>query len=297
MTLGPRGRQFATVALVVLLVMWFGWRRRDRPAPATVARRAVWVWSDSVMRDPRARDTLIAWARRHRVDRVYQHVEPLLVQDPGAVEAFVRHLRRQGLRVEALLGDPAWIGAPDSALARLDYLFGMHDRLGTDTLTAVHLDVEPQGLPGWRTRRDTLVTAFQALVERLRDHRGTRTLPLHFDIPFWFDEISVSGDSTRSLTAWLVPRVDGVTVMAYLTDSTRLWPAIADEQRLARRAGIELTVGVETTCGPRPAITFCGVGRAGLLGMLAALDRRYGGDSTWRGTAIHSYPAATALLP
>ena len=293
MSLGPRGRIVAVVALLgvfVVALLLVRWRRAASPS------RAVWVWSDAVMRDPRARDSLIAWARRHRVDRVYQHVEPLLLEDPAAVEAFLRHLRQQGLRVEALLGDPAWLSAPDSALVRLDQLLGMHDRLGTDTLAAAHLDVEPQGLPAWRTGRDTLVTAFQSLVVRLRERRGTRTLPFHFDIPFWYDEVTVPDGGGGSLAAWLIPRAEGVTVMAYLTDTTALWPTLVEERALARRHGTALRVGVETGCAARAEVSFCTAGRARLEAMLVALHRRHRADSTWRGVAIHSYPAATALL-
>lgn len=293
MTLGPLGRIVAVVALLgafVATLLLVRWRRAAAPS------RAVWVWSDGVMREPRARDSLVAWARRHRVDRVYQHVEPLLLEDPAAVEGFLRHLRRAGIRVEALLGDPAWLSAPDSALVRLDHLLGMHDRLGTDTLAGAHLDVEPQGLPAWATGRDSLVTAFQSLVERLRERRGTRTLPFHFDIPFWYDEVVVPGGDGGSLAAWLIPRVEGVTVMAYLTDTATLWPTLVAERALARRHGTTLRFGVETGCASRPAVSFCTAGRAPLEAMLTALHTRHRADSTWRGVAIHSYPAATALL-
>lgn len=295
MSLGPRGRWVFLLAAVSLVATITFVVRRARRLP--VEPRAAWVWSDHVMRDAGARDSLFAWARRHRIGRLYQHVEPLLLEDPEAVAAFLRHARSDGLIVEALLGDPAWIAAPDSAMVRIDRLLGMHDRLGSDTLAALHLDVEPHGLPDWTRRRAETVVAFQVLMERVGTRRGGRTIPIHLDIPSWYNEVTLPGDSSASLAAWLFPRVEGVTVMAYLTDVARLQPAVAGALALAGRHGTAITVGVETGCGVDAAFSFCTLGRARLEQTLAGLHSRYGGDGRWQGTAIHFYPAATALLP
>lgn len=249
------------------------------------------------MRDTLAGDSLFAWARRHRVDRFYQHVEPLLLEDPEAVAAFFRRARIRGFAVEALLGDPAWLAAPDSALVRVDRLLGMHDLLGSDTLAAIHLDVEPYALPDWHRRQGAHIRAYQSLIERLSARRATRTLALHLDIPLWYDDVRIVGDSTESLAAWLMPRVEGVTVMAYETDVLGLWPAIARETALARRAGTAFALGVETSCDADPEATFCTLGRARLEEMLAALEQRLGDHAVWAGTAIHFYPDAARLLP
>jgi hypothetical protein len=277
------------VVLLAVLV----WRARRPSAPP----RAVWVWSDHIMRDTLARDSLFAWARRHRIDRFYQHVEPLLLEDAEAVGAYLRLARTEGFAVEALLGDPAWLAAPESALVRIDQVLSLHDRLGTDTLAAMHLDVEPYALPDWRRRAPALVGAYQSLVERVRARRASRTLPLHVDVPLWYDAVRDPGDSTRSLFAWLIPRVQGVTVMAYETDARTLWPALARETTLARRQGTAFAVGVETSCRAAATASFCTLGRAGLEAMLAALQRRLGDDGIWAGTAIHFYPDAVRLLP
>lgn len=294
LTPGPRRRLrwilLTVLAVLVGVVVW-------QTTSARIHPRAVWVWSDRMMRDTLAGDSLFAWARRHRIDRFYQHVEPLLLEDPDAVAAFLRRARTRGFTVEALLGDPAWLAAPDSALARVDRLLSLHNRLGTDTLAAMHLDVEPYALPEWRQREAVLVTAFQVLIERVQRRRASRTLPLHVDIPLWYDAVRDPGDTTGSLLAWLMPRVEGVTVMAYATDPQTLWPALARETASARREGTALAIGVETSCGVGVDVSFCTLGRTRLERMLATVERRLGDDAVWGGTAIHFYPDAVRLLP
>ena len=295
MTLGPRGRRLLLFGLVAAIVgvAVLVWRSR-RPV---LVPRAVWVWSDRVMRDPLAADSLFEWARRHRVGRLFQHVEPLLMEDPEAVARFLRRARSDGFVVEALLGDPAWLTAPDSALTRVDRLLGMHDRLGTDTLAAMHFDVEPHALPEWRRRQGVLVRRFQSLVEQVRARRGDRSIPLHFDIPVWYDEVRLPDAPATSVAAWLVRRVDGVTLMAYVTDRRSLWPILARASGWAGRSGATWSVGLETACDAGPDASYCTLGRARLEETLAAMERRFGRAPKWAGPAIHFYPDATRLLP
>lgn len=289
-----RSRWWALLALTALAVGVGGIVARRAMVAAARGPRAAWVWSDSVMRDPVRADSLLRWARRHGVGRIYQHVEPLLLEEPEAVVAFLRVARTRGVIVEALLGDPAWVSAPDSTVRRFEVLLGMHDRLGTDTLAALHLDVEPYARPGWQSAPAREVAAFQALIERLRAVRGTRTLPLHLDLPYWYDEIPASGGG--SLLDWLLARVDGVTIMAYVTDTTQLWRVLAGERSAARARRTPFLLGVETTCAPDTATSFCRLGSVALERTMRAIRARYGADSMWHGTAIHAYPDAAALL-
>jgi hypothetical protein len=281
------------VAIAATATAVFLWRAR-RPV---LEPRAVWVWSDHVMRDPLARDSLFAWARRHGITRLYQHVEPLLMQDVDAVAAFLRAARAEGFDVEALLGDPAWLVAPEAALARIDRVLGLHDLVGTDTLAAIHLDVEPYGVPEWRAQEAEVVRRFQSLIEQVVARRAARTIPLHLDIPVWYDKVPVTGDSAASLAEWLLARADGITFMAYITDLPALWPTLTPETQLAWRYGTTVTVGVETSCAVDAETSFCRLGRDRLEATLAAVRRRYGEDPGWGGTAIHYYPEAVRLLP
>jgi hypothetical protein len=290
------GRSWGVV-IGVTLAVWGGVVLRQRVVDRRPEPRAVWVWSDRVMREAGARDSLFDWARRHGVHRIYQHVEPLLLQDAEAVATFFRQSRVAGFVAEALLGDPSWAIRPDSLWPRYRALLGLHDRLGTDTLTAVHLDVEPHTAPDWSEQESTYVAGYQRLIEGLRAERGTRTLPLRVDIPSWYDRVIVGGQAGTSLAAWLFPRVDGVTLMAYFTDARRLWREVDRERVLARAWGTPLTIGVETSCAVGAAQSFCTLGRRRLEGMLSALRQHLRGDPEWQGTAIHAYPAVVPLLP
>ena len=291
------GWRWQGVVVGVALVVWGCVVIRLRLEARRPEPRAVWVWSDRVMREPAARDSLFAWARRHGVARLYQHVEPLLLEDAEGVATFLREARGAGFTVEALLGDPVWVTVPDSALRRYRVLLGLHDRLGSDTLAAVHLDVEPHAVADWPARQAAYVAGYQRLIEGLRAERATRTLALHVDIPAWYDGVPVGDGASGSLAAWLFPRVEAVTVMAYFTDAPTVWRALADERALARNWGTPFTVGVETTCAVGAEESFCTLGARRLETMLATLRRRFRGDAGWRGTAIHAYPDAVPLLP
>ena len=96
---------------------------------------------------------------------------------------------------------------------------------------ALHLDIEPHGLPQWGTntpagRKDYLFQlrdTFQA-VRTYLDQNGASDIPVYADLPVWYDQLStpVGWNSTAERDAWfaaLGQSLAGISLMAYERDT------------------------------------------------------------------------------
>lgn len=255
----------------------------SRMAPAPPGVRATWLWSDAPPAD------VVGWATGHGVSQLFVRVPA-----GGPTSAERDRLRRladlarpAGIRLIALGGAPSWTTEHDTALAWL--------RAADDTglFAGYHLDVEPYLLPGWSTARGRTVSAYLALLSRLRFEAR---LPLEVDAPFWYGRIPARGGT---LAAEVLRRVDAVTVMSYRDRGTgvgSIWSVSRDWLALGASQGKRVRLGAET--GPLaecPYCTFAEEGATALAAALAAVDAAAREAPAFAGIAVHHYDSWRAL--
>jgi len=109
----------------------------------------VWVWHTAdLLRDPSAANTLRAFCAATGVTEIYLSVPQAALAD-ARLPGLVSMLRRGGLRVEALMGEPGWYRAAMRArlldrIAQIGRFNGAHPEA---RFAAIHLDIEPHQLP------------------------------------------------------------------------------------------------------------------------------------------------------
>ncbi|HJZ88328.1 MAG TPA: TolC family protein, partial [Polyangia bacterium] len=108
----------------------------------------LWVWHTAdLLPKPAAAGSLRAFCAATGVTEVYLSVPKTILSDPR-LPALVATLRRGGLRVEALMGEPGWYRA--SARAALEAriaAIGSFDAAHPEArFAAIHLDIEPHQL-------------------------------------------------------------------------------------------------------------------------------------------------------
>ena len=116
--------------------------------PERPIAHGLWVWKTAeLLRDPTAATTLRAFCAATGVTEVYLSVPKAVLAD-ARLPALVATLRRGGLRVEALMGEPGWYRA--AARGALDERIGAIGRFDAAhpeaRFAAVHLDIEPHQL-------------------------------------------------------------------------------------------------------------------------------------------------------
>ena len=135
---------------------------------------------------------------------------------------------------------------------------------------------------------DRFVAVVRAIAESTPDG-----IPVEADVRFWYPEVP-AGD--RDLTSTLVSIVEAVTVLSYrnVTAGTDGSVALAQPTaKIAAAARRRVRVGQETIdLGSRPdqrKQTFHGRPLAELESAMGDLDRAFGGQPGYAGTAIHDW--------
>lgn len=130
------------------------------PAPKPLQnRKAVYAWRAAPLLSEATRTESLARLKRDGFDRILLSFSPQEVQglrnSEGAegLRALLRHASREGVIVDLLLGDPAWI-LPEAR----EGLEGVLRFLAPFPFRSVHLDLEPDMLPNAERNRDTLST-------------------------------------------------------------------------------------------------------------------------------------------
>jgi outer membrane protein TolC len=116
--------------------------------PERPIAHGLWVWKTAeLLRDPTAATTLRAFCAATGVTEIYLSVPKAVLAD-SRLPMLVATLRRGGLRVEALMGEPGWYRAQArDALGERIAAIGRFDSAHPEArFAAVHLDIEPHQL-------------------------------------------------------------------------------------------------------------------------------------------------------
>lgn len=119
----------------------------SRPeAPPT---RGLWVWqTQHILQDQDGPAALRAFVGQHRLTEVYLSTSRAVLAHPR-LEALLSALHQDGIRVEALLGEPTWYLEERRAepLRRIAELVRWNQQHPTARFDGIHLDIEPHQLP------------------------------------------------------------------------------------------------------------------------------------------------------
>jgi len=208
--------------------------------------RGVWFWKDvgdpngagAVVGDVSAENAALAAMTTDRIRRIYGSYDWTAPGADAAIAGWHTRAHAAGRSVELLLAENTWIDPVNHPAfvavlqARL-VNFHLSHPAATEQFDAVHLDIEPQGLPDWSTwsladRRQALLdlSATYAVARATLDAAGETDVPIHVDLPVWFDNLppalggtgSVGWTSVADRDGWfagLGASVDEVSLMAF----------------------------------------------------------------------------------
>jgi hypothetical protein len=229
---------------------------------------ATWLWDVGGDTDAA---TVVAFATGRRLREVYLHV-PRAGPDERT-SALAARLRRHGIAVSCLGGDPSWTVRHDAALR------WMADAMRGNDFDGVHLDVEPWALPDWPRNSRSLMTSYGDLVEKV-----AAQVPLGVDLVPWL------ADTHAAAVTRVVRTVDSVTMLAYRDRAAQILDVSATLRAVCVAARRRYRVGVETQ-PPGPdlpaASTFGDDGSAVLDREMAAVSSALADDGWCDGIAVH----------
>ena len=232
-------------------------------APWGVAQRgqrALWVWRPAFLHSEKEMKDLLQFARMRNIGTLFLFTSTRRLQeDPEAFRRVLRNAHRRMLAVQALNGEPHWIFPEqrDEPRAFLKAVEEFNRESSPDArFDAIHLDVEPQSLPEWksgaseRTRRK-LAERYLDFVKWTRRRTRESGIPLALDIPVAFNRIRVE---SGPLVEALLERADQVAVMAYRDEASEVLNHVAPSLHPAQRMGKQVWVGLSADpCDlPRP---------------------------------------------
>ncbi|MBI4508598.1 MAG: hypothetical protein HY698_03105 [Deltaproteobacteria bacterium] len=281
---------------------------QDRPdaSPPQAGKVDLWTWEYNVATDAAAQERFFEFAAKSGVRTAYLESEALLKEHDEHLAAFLRRAASQGMTIEFLVGAPSWAKTDEHdyvvSLAKLAATFT--SRLDGPRPVALHLDVEPHGLPGWGQNKESLGNQYLDLLEKVKAALAGSGLALAVDVNAFYDRVMVPRKGrTRPLSEWIFDTVDRVAVMSYRDHAAPPDGILAlaeAEIAQAAAAGKLAIVGVETGCEigeDPPIITFCDEGRAVLERELDKIQEQLRGQPGFGGIAIHHYSSLVSLKP
>lgn len=238
---------------------------RRRRTPRKSMPRALWVWNTRALaasRESQAR--LVSFCRDHQIGEVFLQLLPpppgrhRKARDLAPMLPLVQELHRNGIRVDALDGDPHF-ALPKHHARVLDTIRAViHSNRRAPAqgrFDGIRFDNEPYLLPGFAgPNKEAILRSYLELLKRARFLTRRHKLRLGADIPFWFDgrtrfEEAIAALDGRPLSELVIDRVDNVAIMAYRTNVYGPDGVIAhslDEIEYAERRGKSIYVALET---------------------------------------------------
>lgn len=278
---------FSRCLVLCLLVAWTAGSFGTSTAEAREQDGfSTWVWNPWLLRT--SSDDLLQFAASNGVSTLYVQIDAEM--DKADYAAFIRRASAQNIRIYALDGAPRWATDRGLPQAFLSWLTAYQSSAGTDEkFSGIHVDVEPYLLPEWETGRDSLLTTWKTSTDTLLEGAKRLGLRAEADMPFWFDEHRMPGEK-GTLSAWMIDRFDGVTIMAYRDSAEQIAEVAKNELAEAEKLGKPLRIAVETNpSAETPQVTFYEEGAGFLNSQLEAVRQKVGSSPAFAGFAVHDY--------
>ncbi|NGZ77573.1 hypothetical protein [Saccharibacillus alkalitolerans] len=247
---------------------------------------STWVWNPWLLRS--SSDDLLRFAASNHVTTLYLQIDGDMAKSDYA--SFIGRASAQGIQVYALDGAPRWALDRSPSDAFIAWLSAYQSgAAANEKFAGIHVDVEPYLLPEWTSAREALLTSWKENVDSLIAGARTLGLTIEADIPFWFDEHVMPGE-TGTLSSWLIGRFDGITIMAYRDSAEQIAEVAKNELAEGEKLGKPIRIAVETNPSTEtPQVTFYEEGASYLNSQLALVKQAVGGSSAFAGFAVHDY--------
>jgi hypothetical protein len=254
--------------------------------------KATWLWNTSLISTLDGRNSVLQFAKEQQISRIYLQVNPGTAK--SAYGAFIKAASAAGIQIHALDGAPDWI-MPEKRQRITDTVNWVktynNSVTAQERFTGIQVDIEPYVLPDWNTNREATVTRWlEAITLFATETKKDSVLNTNAALPFWLDEVTVTGNGGGSLIEAMMNQLDEVTLMSYRDQAQALVEITSNKLTLGDRLGKKVFVAVETNPTSEPAyITFYEEGRAKMELELAAVDNSLKVHSSYAGIAVHDY--------
>ncbi|NLM72153.1 MAG: hypothetical protein GX181_09385 [Synergistaceae bacterium] len=237
------------------------------PKPVSRTPRAVYVWGGDLFLLPERGELIMDELRESPFGRIllsFTSRGVAYLKEPegrARLEEILKGASARGLRVELLLGDPHWI-LPKHRVDLVRLVSSLRDF----SFSGLHLDLEPDQLPGAEGQRKELLLE---MIKTLKAVHEVSPWPLGLSIHPRYLEGELGAVAAKGL---FDAGVRETTVMIYSTNTQ----VVADRLGAIGRTwpGLNLSLAVSVERVLPPSESFFSGGRTRFLNMLADLERR-----------------------
>lgn len=303
---------------------------KETKVPMPAKPRAVWVWNAGhiaqVVNEKAARDAFFAQLQSAGIGTLFLNPNDLLNREPlpatdanhldaKKLAAFIASAHANGLKVEALQGDPehARTANHSDPINRLKRVLQFNANAAPDgRFDGMQFDIEPYSLPDFAAggeKRAALMTQFLELADTMRVLAAQEKTPfaLGFAMPFWMDnaeqDVTFHG-AKKPVTFHLIDLLKTlpnsyIALMAYRDSAPQTIDVSSQEIEYARShaPNVKVWVGQETNKldGEPPVVTYFDNGRQAFQKALTDLETHYRDDKNVAGIAIHDWAGLQTL--
>lgn len=286
----------------------------------------MWVYETAeIAASTQEQERLLSFCRERGIQDLFWQVHfskaevPVcLLENASAHRSFLRAAHSHAMRVHALTGDPSHTRTSKHGrvLALVDALLIFN--AGSDAgsrFDGLHLDIEPHGLPEWKTadkalRCDLLsqfVEVHRVVAERLR--REEDPILLGTDLVFWLNKSGPDGSpdypvvirgQKKDPMAFLLDLVDLVAIMSY-RDTTEgrngIVALVAETIRQADATKARVYVGVKMAPIGSAKESYFGRSEADMWIDLKRVEETYRPHPCYAGLAFFHYESFREMTP
>lgn len=187
-----------------LLIVYFA----QNPAP----QKGTWIWDTPTIISQR--EEIIAFAKQNDVTDIYLYADRQNVPVKEYAR-FIKEAAQNGIRVEALAGDPTW-GLKENRRYIEEFIEWVksynQNADEKERFSGIHLDIEPYLLPGWKKNQHEILEEWLSNMEFLASFNH---MEVSLDLPFWANKIDIPGSKDQYLSTWILKRFNTLVLMDY----------------------------------------------------------------------------------
>lgn len=280
--------------------------------------QGLWVWRESSINTPQARQELLSFAKEHGYNRLLVQIhrsretDRMALRLPAELTDLLTRASEMGIAVEALDGasDMAFASQHERTLKQLDVLLAFNRSLSQGKRFAgVHYDIEPYTHARWKesdaSRQEVMVELleFYQKARQKLDEDATGLL-LSADIPAWYDRgdrhIVTFNGQTKNLHMHIQDVCDYIGIMSYRRHAlgrNSVLDLVKDEMDYGRSIGKPVMPALETIeLKEDQQISFFGLPVETFWEQHALVIENLKNDPAFGGVLTHSYDGLKRLI-
>ena len=124
-------------------------------------------------------------------------------------------------------------------------------------MDGIHLDIEPHQIDDFNDseiNRKTYLLNYVKFV--YTTHTLYNNIDIHYDIPFWFDDVITYKGITKKVHEHVIDNADKVVVMSYRDTADKIYDISREELIYANATTTELSVSVNMTSDEGDQVSF-----------------------------------------